>query len=191
MLIPRLSDFQQKYPHITVHLAERMEPFVLVGSGFDAAIHFDHPAWAGMHMYHLLNEVLVPVCHPKLIQGRNGEAALEGLPLLHRRQNPDAWERYGQETGTSLLNPAIGARYDLHSMLIEAALAGLGVALVPRFYVETELSTGRLIAPWPAGISISKTFSLVLPESIELSSEPMQLFAYWVQEEAQKTASCI
>lgn len=184
-LIPRLPDFQQKYPHITVHLAERMEPFVLAGSGFDAAIHFDHPAWAGMHMYHLLNEVLVPVCHPKLITGRTGEAVLECLPLLHRRQNPNAWERYAQETGTPLGNPAIGARYDLHSMLIEAALAGLGVALVPRFYVEAELSAGRLVAPWPERTSISKTFSLVLPQSIELSSGPMRLFVQWVQGEAK------
>ena len=65
-LIPRLSQFQQKHPNISVHLAERMEPFVLAGSGFDAAIHFEHPAWTGMRTYPLLQEVLVPVCHPAL-----------------------------------------------------------------------------------------------------------------------------
>ncbi len=43
----------------------------------------------------------------------------------------------------------MGARYDLHAMLIEAALTGLGVALVPRLYVEAELAQGRLVAPWP------------------------------------------
>lgn len=69
-LIPRLSRFQQKHPNITVHLAERMDPFVLAGSGFDAAIHFEHPAWTGMRMHRLLHEVLVPVCHPDLLAGR-------------------------------------------------------------------------------------------------------------------------
>lgn len=39
-LIPRLERFKQKHPNITVLLAERMEPFVLAGSGFDTAIHF-------------------------------------------------------------------------------------------------------------------------------------------------------
>ena len=84
-----------------------------------------------------------------------------------------------------LTNPAIGTRYDLHSMQIAAALAGLGVALVPRFYVETELAEGRLIAPWPDGESISKTFCLILPEPIRLSGAPIQAFVEWVLEEAK------
>lgn len=184
-LIPRLSRFRRKHPNITVHLAERLEPFVLAGSGFDAAIHFEHPAWTGMRTHHLLHEVLVPVCHPELLEG-NGMAALDSLPRLHRRQNPEAWQRYSQETGIPLSNAAIGARYDLHAMLIEAALAGLGVALVPRLYVETELALGRLVAPWPEGKTISKTFSLILPEPIGLSGKPIQAFAQWLLDEAKK-----
>ena len=110
-----------------------------------------------MRTHHLLNEMLVPVCHPELLKGGKSATALDTLPRLHRRQNPDAWQRYSQETGVSLTNPAIGTRYDLHAMLIEAALAGLGVALVPRLYIETELAQGRLVAPWPDGKTISKT----------------------------------
>jgi DNA-binding transcriptional LysR family regulator len=184
-LIPRLKPFQERNPHITLHLAERMEPFVLTGSGFDAAIHFEHPAWTGMRTHRLLHEVLVPVCHPALIRGRDPAAALDALPRLHRRQNPDAWQSYAQETGIVLTNPAVGARYDLHGMLIEAALAGLGVALVPRLYIETELAEGRLVAPWPEGQSISKTFCLILPEPIRLSEGPIQSFANWLLKEVQ------
>jgi DNA-binding transcriptional LysR family regulator len=179
-LIPRLKPFQERHPHITLHLAERMEPFVLTGSGFDAAIHFEHPAWTGMRTHRLLHEVLVPVCHPALIRGRDPVTALDALPRLHRRQNPDAWHRYAEEAGVVLTNPAIGPRYDLHSMQIEAALAGLGVALVPRLYIESELAEGRLVAPWPDGESISKTFCLILPEPIRLSDGPIQSFANWL-----------
>ncbi|MBO9123003.1 MULTISPECIES: LysR substrate-binding domain-containing protein [unclassified Rhizobium] len=183
-LIPHLPRFQDMHPNIIVHLTERMEPFVLAGSGFDAAIHFEHPAWTGMRTHRLLHETLVPVCHPRLIEGQ-GSVSLDELPRLHRRQNPDAWQRYAEETGLVLTNPAIGARYDLHSMQIEAALAGLGVALVPRLYIETELTQGRLIAPWPDGTSISKTFCLVLPEPIRLSEGPIQAFANWLIKEAR------
>ena len=95
-LIPRLPQFQQQHPNICVHLAERMEPFVLAGSGFDAALHFEHPAWTGMRTYPLSHEVLVPVCHPALLKAGLGANALDTLPRLHRRQNPDAWERYVQ-----------------------------------------------------------------------------------------------
>ncbi|MBD9629962.1 LysR substrate-binding domain-containing protein [Pseudomonas sp. PDM19] len=188
-LIPRLSRFQEQHPNITVHLSERMEPFVLAESGFDAAIHFEHPAWAGMRTYPLVQEVLVPVCHRSLISKDEGHSLLDKLPRLHRRQNPDAWQSYALETGITLTNPAMGARYDLHAMLIEAALAGLGVALVPRLYVETELAQGRLVAPWPQGKTISKTFCLVLTEPIGLNSEPMQAFADWLQDEARKATA--
>lgn len=188
-LIPRLKRFQEQHPNITVHLAERMEPFVLAGSGFDAAIHFEHPAWTGMRTHRLLHEVLVPVCHPGLIDGgKDAATALDTLPRLHRRQNSDAWQLYAEETGIRLTNPAVGARYDLHAMLIEAAVAGLGIALVPRLYVETELSNGRLVAPWPEGTSISKTFCLVLPEPIRLSDGPVQAFAQWIVDEAKLKA---
>lgn len=184
-LIPRLKRFQNKHPNITVHIAERMEPFLLAGSGFDAAIHFEHPAWAGMHLHPLLEEVLVPVCSPQLLEDAGAHAPLDALPRLHRRQNPHAWQIYAQETGVTLTNSAIGARYDLHSMLIEAALAGLGVALVPRLYVGAELEQGRLVTPWPEGKTIAKNFCLVLPERIELSEGPVRAFATWILDEAR------
>lgn len=184
-LIPRLKRFQDRHPHITVHIAERMDPFILAGSGFDAAIHFEHPAWAGMHLHRLLEEVLVPVCSPALLAGAGANLSLDELPRLHRRQNPDAWQLYAQEAGIVLTNSAVGARYDLHSMLIEAALAGLGVALVPRLYVGAELEQGRLVAPWPDGKAIAKNFCLVLPEPIELSEAPLQAFAKWMLQEAR------
>jgi DNA-binding transcriptional LysR family regulator len=188
-LIPRLKRFQDKHPHITVHMAERMDPFILAGSGFDAAIHFEHPAWAGMRVHRLLEEVLVPVCSPALLADAGASLSLDELPRLHRRQNPEAWQLYAQETGIVLTNSAIGARYDLHSMLIAAALAGLGVALVPRLYVGAELEQGRLVAPWPDGQAVAKNFCLVLPEPIELSEAPLQAFAKWILHEARGSAS--
>lgn len=184
-LIPRLKRFQREYPNITVHIAERMDPFLLAGSGFDAAIHFEHPAWAGMHLHRLLEEILVPVCSPALLADAGENTSLDALPLLHRRQNPDAWQRYAQASGIVLTNPAVGARYDLHVMLIEAALAGLGVALVPRLYIGAELEQGRLVAPWPDGKALTKNFCLVLPEPIELSERPVQAFSKWILEEAR------
>lgn len=186
-LIPRLARFRDLHPNIIVHLAERMEPFVLAGSGFDAALHFEHPAWTGMRTHRLLHETLVPVCHPALLGKGEGGVSLDKLPRLHRRQNPDAWERYAQETGIVLTNVAVGARYDLHSMQIEAALAGLGIALVPRLYIEKELAEGRLVAPWPDSQSISKTFCLILPEPLRLSEGPIQLFAKWLLTEARSS----
>src|SRR5471032_3118420 len=155
-LIPRLGSFTSQHPDITLNIAARTDPFILTGSGFDAAVHFEHPAWAGMRMHFLFQEKLVPVCHPALLKGKNVYEQLNELPRIHRRQNPEAWHNYAQESGIILNNPAQGVRYDLHEMAIAAALAGQGVAMVPRMYVEKELSRGALVAPWPESECLSK-----------------------------------
>lgn len=189
-LIPRLKRFQDRHPNITVHISERMTPFPLAGSGFDAAVHFEHPAWAGMHLHPLLEEVLVPVCSPALLaDASDATPSLDALPRLHRRQNPDAWQAYAQASGITLSNSAVGARYDVHAMLIEAAIAGLGVALLPRLYIEAELAQGRLVAPWPASQAVSKRFCLVLAEPLALAAAPLQTFARWVLDEARDFTS--
>ncbi|SHF62213.1 LysR substrate binding domain-containing protein, partial [Marinomonas polaris DSM 16579] len=160
-------------------------PVLLDHYSFDAAVHFEHLAWAGERTYRLFQETLIPVCHPSLLGDNEPKALLDNLPRLHRRQNPEAWQDYARETNITLTNPAIGARYDLHTMLIEAAISGLGVALVPRIYVKKELELGNLIAPWPESAIVSKTFCLVLPESIMLNELPVQKFAKWIISEAK------
>ena len=183
-LIPRLKRFQNQHPGITVHLSERADPFPLPDSGFDAAIHFEHPAWTGMHCQPLFQEVLIPICSPTLLSESATALLLDRLPRLHKRSTPDAWQNYAHETKIILANPAVGANYDLYAMLIEAALAGLGVALVPRLYVETEIAQGRLVAPWPAATSPSKRYCLVLAEAASLLPAPMQAFVDWLASEA-------
>ncbi|WP_238125022.1 hypothetical protein [Xanthobacter sp. NM-25] len=62
-----------------------------------------------------------------------------------------------------------------------------GVALVPRREIETELAAGRLVAPWPDGMPISKTFCLILPAPIRLSEGPIRAFANWRVKEARSS----
>ncbi|MFR0656219.1 LysR substrate-binding domain-containing protein [Pantoea sp. SIMBA_079] len=179
-LIPRLNSFYIQHPDITVNIAARTDPFILAGSGFDAAVHFDHPAWAGMHMQFLFQETLLPVCHPALVKSKKHYAQLNKLPRIHRRQNPQAWQCYAQENGIELDNPAQGVRYDLHEMSIAAALSGQGVAIVPRMYVEKELNSGELVAPWPESASLSKKFCLIKPSETGINETALHAFECWL-----------
>lgn len=182
-LIPRLGGFRQKHPDIMLNIAVRTDPFILTGSGFDAAVHFDHPAWAGMRIQSLFQERLVPVCHPALLTDVDINAQLNHLPRIHRRQTPDAWHCYARESGIALANPALGVRYDLHEMAIAAALSGQGVALVPQVYVASELSSGTLVAPWPVATSLSKHFCLVKPVQTGVNEAALELFEVWLGEQ--------
>lgn len=188
-LIPRLNGFNALFPGITLNIAARTEPFILPGSGFDAVIHFEHSAWAGMRKQFLFQETLLAVCHPALLTDNDANRRLNELPLIHRRQNPDAWHHYARETGIHLDNPDQGVRYDLHEMAIAAALAGQGVALVPRMYIENELSCGALVSPWPASDSLSKKFCLVKPTETGINEAALQSFERWLLTEINAPAS--
>lgn len=179
-LIPHLSSFYAQHPDITVNITARTDPFILAGSGFNAVVHFDHPAWAGMDKQFLFQETLLPVCHPALVNNQEKNAQLNELPRIHRRQNPQAWQHYAQETGIELDNPAQGVRYDLHEMSIAAALSGQGVAIVPRMYVERELNSGELVAPWPESASLNKKFCLIKPVETGMNETALHAFERWL-----------
>ena len=181
-LIPRLGGFRARHPAITLNIAARTDPFILNGSGFDAALHFEHSAWAGMRVTPLFEERRIPVCHPALLTRGDGLHPLNTLPRLHRRQNPDAWLQWANESGMQLDNPAQGARYELHEMAIAAALSGQGVALVPKIYVENELARGALVAPWPEAVSLSKMFCLIKPVVSGISDPALEAFERWLCE---------
>lgn len=185
-LIPRLGKFREKHPDIMVNIAIRTDPFILTGSGFDAAVHFDHPAWAGMRTRSLFHERLVPVCHPSLLTDAPVNAQLNRLPRIHRRQTPEAWHHYARESGIALDNPALGVRYDLHEMAIAAALSGQGVALVPQVYIANDLSRGALVAPWPVANSLSKHFCLVKPAETGVNDAALAVFEGWLDDEASE-----
>ncbi|MCU4413143.1 LysR family transcriptional regulator [Acinetobacter sp. WU_MDCI_Axc73] len=182
-LIPRLGKFQKKHPNIVVNITVRAEPFILAGSGFDAALHFEHPAWAGMRTQFLFEERLIPVCHPTLLSDQNLTEQLLQLPRIHRRQNPEAWLEYAVEYGIQFKHPAQGVRYDLHEMAISAALAGLGVALVPSMYVENELKSGLLIAPWAKSQTLKKRFCLVKSPETGINEITLMTFEKWLESE--------
>ncbi len=107
---------------------------------------------------------MLPVCHAALLTDDDLPGLLNRLTRIHRRQNPDAWLHYARECGLALDNPARGAALLICiEMAIAAVLSQQGVALVPEMYVESELSAGTLVAPWPGLPTLAKRFCLIKP----------------------------
>jgi len=170
-LIPRMADFHQRHPQVRINLRERTEPFNLADSELHAAINIEHPAWSAMQVQALFQAPLLAVCHP----GLAGRAPAE-LPLLHKHEDGEQWAAYARHSGIELPQPATGPRYDRFSLLIDAARAGMGVALVPRLYVEEDLAQDRLRAPWPEVTQLSERYVLVsrpgeVPVALEVFRE--------------------
>ena len=184
-LIPRLGDFHALHPGITLDLTTRAEPFMFKDTPFDAAIHYGDPVWPGAVTDDLFGEDMVPVCSPELLKGKKQiePDELEQLTLLHQSARPDGWRDWFEVAGLSNVNTMGGARYELFSMLIVAARAGLGVALVPRFFVVNEIASGELVTPCPNVLHSQRNYYLVYPEN-KVESAPLQVFCQWLREQA-------
>lgn len=186
-LIPRLADFQTKNASITLDLTTRAEPFMFSETPFDAAIHCGSGIWPGAVSEYLFGEELIPVCSPALLNGQTQIAIseLEALPLLHQSSRPDAWREWFEAAGHSNVNTMGGPRYELFSMLVGAAKVGLGVTLVPRFFVQNnELASGELISPCAEALHSQHSYYLVYPEN-KANSAHLQIFCAWLREQAQ------
>lgn len=185
-LIPRLPDFYARHGHITVNLTTRAEPFMFTDTPFDAAIHFGDPVWPGALAHPLFGEEMTPVCNPKLLRGRTVQPAdLAGLTLLHQSARPEAWRHWFAQAGVHEADSMKGQRYEFFSMLVEAARAGLGVALLPRFFVLAELASGELVIPCDVALHNDKGYYLVYPEHKQ-GSALLETFKSWLLDTAHQ-----
>lgn len=184
-LIPRLGDFHSKHPGITLDLTTRAEPFIFTDTVFDAAIHFGDPVWPGAITEYLFGEEMVPVCSPALLSSEIPiePETLVGMRLLHQSARPDVWREWFEVAGLTHVNAMGGSRYDLFSMLVEAAKSGLGVALVPRFFVLNEIASGELVVPCEYVLHNQRSYYLVYPEN-KVGSASLQVFCQWLREQA-------
>ncbi|RZI40699.1 transcriptional regulator GcvA [Herbaspirillum sp. HC18] len=180
-LIPRLPQFYAQHPEITLNLTTRAEPFMFNDTVFDAAIHFGSPIWPGAIAHHLFGEEMTPVCSPRLMEGRKTLRPVElaRLPLLHQSARAESWRHWFVQAGVNDVPCMKGQRYELFSMLVEAARAGLGVALMPRFLVLNELASGQLVIPCDIPLRNEKGYFLVYPE-YKQESLPLKVFGQWL-----------
>jgi DNA-binding transcriptional LysR family regulator len=184
-LIPRLPRFYERHPHITLNLTTRAEPFLFTDTPFDAAIHFGQPVWPGALAHHLFGEEVTPVCSPRLLSNTAcTPAELGRMSLLHQSARVDAWRQWFLQAGIHDACCMHGQRYETFSMLMEAARAGLGVALVPRFFVLQELASGELVVPCELSLHNDRAYWLVHPES-KLGSPLLQVFQEWLIDTAR------
>ena len=186
-LIPRLPQFYAAHADITLNLTTRAEPFMFTDTPFDAAIHFGGPVWPGAIAHHLFGEEITPVCSPRLLRGQSkvSPAELTNYTLLHQSARAESWRNWFAQAGIHDANCMRGQRYELFSMLVEAARAGLGVALVPRFFVLNELAMGELVIPCDISLHNDKGYYLVYPECKQ-GSLVLEVFKQWLLGVAQR-----
>ena len=183
-LIPRLKNFYDRTPDVRVNMGVRTDTFSFEESHFEAAIHYGKPTWPGTSWDYLFGEEVVPVCAPSLLDKPIAKAhELLAYPLLHSTTRPDGWAHWFSSLGVEDSSTMQGVRYELHSMLISAAAAGLGIALVPKFFVANQLKQFGLVIPFDTATTVDSAYYLVYPTELS-HGKPLALFRTWLLEQA-------
>ena len=184
-LIPRWPDFQRQHPDIEVHLVAGGGPLSFA-SGIDLAIRRDDFAWpASYHAAPLFAEQVGPVCQPAQVQRwftrQRAGATLRiapSAPLLHTRTRPGAWQEWAQAAGQAVpRGPAQQLEHFYFSL--QAAAAGLGVAMGPWHLVRDDLDSGLLAAPL-GFVEDGSRYCLLSPQALQAGS-PQALLRDWLR----------
>lgn len=179
-LLPRLPGFLQAHPDIAINVASRSEPFDLSAGGFDIAIHHGQPVWAHATCTYLCGEHIVPVASPSLLDIPVADAGdLRDRPLLHLATRPKLWAEWFEMNGVGSENAYRGNRFDQFSMIIEAAVHGLGFALLPLYLIESELAAGRLRNIVNSPMTTDDAYYVVMPEGKQ-ESAAARAFQAWL-----------
>jgi LysR family transcriptional regulator, glycine cleavage system transcriptional activator len=188
-LMPRMPDFLARNPAVIIDFATRIGQFDFEGSGIDAAIHIGEPNWPGTDCQFLMHELVAPVCSPAFL-AENPVGKPEDLlskPLFDMASRPRAWEQWFASLGMQEGHGG-GMRFEQFSNVVQACLAGLGIALVPTFLIEPELASGQLVRAFDHEVKSASAYYLVRPLS-RMAYGPASAFSAWIIDQARDFSS--
>ena len=149
-LIPRLPQFQQLHPQVTLHFVPYLHSYDFERPELDCSILFGDGHWPGAHAHYITGNDVALIA-PR-IRGADGAIATPGdvvqQALLRHVSVPDAWLRWSEAHGLlGQVDPLAGPQFDQFQTMIRAVMAGMGVALVPRCLVRDEIAAGLVREP--------------------------------------------
>jgi LysR family glycine cleavage system transcriptional activator len=184
--IPRLSRFQQQHADIDVRISTSVELVNFDRDDVDCAIRFGDGQWPGMTATRLFTEQLTPVCSPRLAtveKPLGNPRDLERHTLLHARLRPDDWRIWLNAVGLSDFKVPHEQVYETRNFAIQAAVDGLGVAVVDPSLAAGEIESGRLIQPFRQTLTGENAYYLVYPQT-RATDPPIIALQSWLLDES-------
>jgi LysR family transcriptional regulator, glycine cleavage system transcriptional activator len=186
-LAPRLPAFLSAHAGITVNLTTRLEPFDFGEEDLHAAIHYGGRKWAGADMDFLMDETVIPACSPdyKAAHISQTPELSKDITLLHLDSRPNAWPNWVSQYDTNFPQHRHDLVFDQFAMASNAVRSGAGIALLPSFLIDTELSDGSIVPAFDLPMTSSEAYYLVWPRIYE-KFPPLRLFRRWLQSEIKQ-----
>ena len=189
-LVPRLGRFEQAHPQVDVWLSADMDLVDFAGGDIDLAVRYGAGAYPGLETQRLMQETVIPVTSPETAAANplNAPSDLARYVLLHDG-SPDAdescpdWQMWLAARGIKGVDGSRGPRFNQSSLVIEAAMAGRGVALAKRALAQDDLDAGRLVAPMAISTNVDFAYYVVHPKA-KARLPQVKAFVAWLLAEA-------
>lgn len=191
-LAPRLYDFARAHPDIELRFFAALRRMDFQRDDVDVAVRFGYDVDADLYAVPLAEEWFTPVMSPDLAQSIPTVQALQDAPLLideavnFLKPRCD-WAAWFRAAGAPF-EPQGSLRFSQSDHVLDAALAGVGVALGRRALVVKDIFEGRLIAPFDIALTTKAKFRVLCPKGHE-SRPQIAALREWMLAEVAKTAS--
>lgn len=182
-LLPRIGRLHERQGDLQVEWHTSTRPVDFARSDFHAAIRLGSGGYEGLEAHKLFDEQLVAVATPGLLAEHgslDGYDDLDGLPLLHSRDEP--WSDFTRK-GQGPTRKAGPTMIDDSASILAAAANGLGFALTRWSLVEQDVGRGELVLASRRVVPTGWALWLVYPEAYAGLPKLAHLKA-WLLEEA-------
>lgn len=189
-LAPRLYEFAKAYPDIELRFSASLKIMDFGRDAIDVAIRFGYGADEGLYSVPLADEWVCPVMTPALAEKYPTPESLTEAPLIFDdsisflKPRSD-WQTWFKAVGIDYA-PTTGPRFSQADHAVDAALAGVGVALGRRAVVVKDIDDGRLVAPYGVALDTGVRFRFLCAQGAETRPQ-IAAFRDWIVTEIDKT----
>ncbi|EIJ71452.1 LysR substrate binding domain protein [Pasteurella bettyae CCUG 2042] len=184
-LVPRLSDFNQRYPGLEVRIKSTEQDEGLLTNDTDVAIYYGHGNWDNLQAERLSTDNLLILASPRLLADKpvNKKEDLLNHTLIHVYTR-DNWQMMAIALGVDNLNIQHGPLFSHTFMALQAAVHGQGIVLANSILAQQEMDKGNLQVVLPMELHDPKSF-YVVSDANRIKDPNIIAFREWIMQEMQ------
>lgn len=185
-LVPRLVRFHAAHPEVDVQITTSHANADFDREDVDISIYSWPEPPSGPNYRRVLSEVLLPVCAPGLLKRGiplRTPADLAKHVLLCSLNRQSDWPTWVAAAGAAHIDGNSGLKFENAALAYQAAIDGLGVMIAQWAFIEDDLATGRLVAPFELRVPTKRAYFLATHPHREKPAR-LRAFEDWILSEA-------
>lgn len=173
-LVPRIHEFSRLHPDIDVRISADDSLVDFARDNVDCAVRYGLGKWPAIYKERFMEEDVFPVCAPEYLKRHPSIKVPENLKdhvLIHdfavysEAEAYLTWEYWCKNENLSEVDYTRGPKFSHSYMVMQACLAGEGIALGRSAMIQHELDTGRLVRIFESSVTSNIAYYFVCPKS--------------------------